>query len=632
MGLMTGIILTLLEIPVLTAAGVAVFACIFYYFIIFKSSNPLSAYKWNKYNYIWILLLFISLGQFVSYLSQPTLIEDYNKYKVCSGIISDITQSTSGDRAVVKIERLIDGRGKSIENSIIKILLKTDALNAEIDDRIIFPIELEEIKDSRNYFSIGYTDFLKRKGIYYETFSEGEKIQVIDHSMTFSGLATKIRDNLESHIENTHLSKPTQNFLITVLLGDRSYLDNQTRNLFADAGISHILALSGMHIVIIGGIFLWLLFPLNFFGKYKLRLILTMLLMFFYAYITGLNPSTVRATLMMTAVFICILIERKNTAWNSLLLATFIILLFNPLSLMDVGLQLSFICVASLIFFVRQLNPFEQHQHPRLYKISNAIITTLAVTFATWCVTGYYFGNVPVVFFFANIIVLPILPIYLVISIIYFFLFGAGIDAKFLGNVLDTVYIKLLDIVKFVSSDGSTALKFSPSLISVVLWCMLVIVIILIINKNKSRIYKLSGFALFSFFIVSIIFTSNADNTDGFIVQNGIGNVRILTRINGEENLHKIDKQGITSCDILGHRLLIMDGSIDRFYGKLKCDELIIAGGCKEELKEILNKIAAKEIIIHPSIRKKREQSLINEADSLKIKVHSIRNDGPYRK
>lgn len=180
-----------------------------------------------------------------------------------------------------------------------------------------------------------------------------------------------------------------------------------------------MLALSGMHVSIIAGIILWLLFPFNLFGIYKWRYIATLPILWGYTLVTGLSPSTVRAAIMLTVVMTCILTERKNSAWNALLLAVFIIILFNPDSLYDIGLQLSFICVASLIFFAGPLNPIDQHKHNILYDIVSAILVTLSATAASWVLSSYYFGIFPILFIPANLIVLPLLPIYVVLHLFF---------------------------------------------------------------------------------------------------------------------------------------------------------------------------------------------------------------------
>ena len=632
-GLVMGIIIVVLGVPVIASLCLGFIGTLIYLFISYRSKNPVKAFKLNYLNFIWIFLLFLSIGSLSAFIQKYDELQDLDSYIACKGSIVDIVETTSGDKSVVKVKELITKDGHTVKFSNLKLLVRTDAIAADVDDCIAFPLSLMEIEDSKNYFNSGYADAMRKKGIFYQCYVDGSKVNKYSTTHTFNGLALQCRDYLTSFIEKTPLNKATQNFLITILLGDRSYLDPDLRKNFADAGISHILALSGMHIAIIGGIFLWVLFPFNFFGKYRLRYIITVVLTFIYAFISGWNPSTVRAALMMSAIVLCILLERKNSSWNSLLLAVFIFLIINPYAIFDIGLQLSFLCVASLIFFVNSLNPFGQHDHPNLYRISTLLLTTVAATLGTWVVVAYYFGNVPVVFLPANLIILPLLPIYLILAIIFIILTAVGIRLIFLANILDYGFNAMTRIVGYITAEGQSALNFCPSLFSVAIWLGLTVALALLLNGNLKRLHgKWISAILFIFFVISVSFTSEAETEDGFIIQNGIGNVNILSRTSGKDTLYKLEKKAVSEINILGHSILSIDGSIN-YHPSLMAeyDEVIISGGCKEEIIEILSDLNTKKVIIHPSVRKKRESQIIQVIDSLGIEYHSIRNSGPYK-
>lgn len=632
LGVVTGILLSVAGVPIWVSVFLALLGSVIYYFFLRYGSNPIKGIKINKYHYIWLFSIFCAIGLFDSWLNKPELIKSPEQAALVKGSIIELSNSTTGDRAVIDVSEIINksGEQKLIDNT--KIIIRSDVVEAKIGDEIIFPVELSPIGKSDNYFSSGYAEYLRRKGIYFETYTKGNEIQVISNPFSFQGLAAEMKDNLETIFEHTELNKKTQNFLITILIGDRVYLDNDLRIIFSDAGLSHILALSGMHIAIIGGILFFLLFPLNFCGKYKLRYAITGILLFLYAFITGWNPSTVRATIMMAAVILCIILERKNTAWNSLLLASFIILLVSPYAIFDIGLQLSFICVASLIFFVRPLNPFEQHSHPELYKFGNMIIACFVTTLATWCICAYYFNIIPVSFLTANLVILPFLPVYLVLSIIYIFFSHIGYNIDFLRVIIDSGYEYLFSFVRYITSEGTSSIAFRPSLITVIIWLILIVSLALWINAKKKNIYRWQSLILIGIFIISVSFTSDAEEEEGYIVRRENGNITILCKIKEKENLYQIKRGSVSKIIIDGHSLIIVDCPIDGLKDNaVKCDELILAGGCKNDMSEIIQKFDAGKIIIHPSVRKKKEIEIINSADSLGISCHSIRNSGAYK-
>lgn len=634
-GVVGGILLSSAGVDTEWSAAFIAAACALYAALITLSSNPVRAYKLSIYHNVWVFLLFVGIGVYTSGIHRPDILDSPSSYVSAEGRILTVAQSTSGDRVVLDIERLFSEDGKCHIPDKMKLLVRSDALSVTTDDEVALPVQLKEIVDSDDHFRTGYAQNMHRKGIFYETVVPSENVIVTGHTRTFGGTAVMLRERLETLIEKTSLSKQTQNFLITVLLGDRSYLDEASRNLFADAGISHILALSGMHIAIICGLLLWILFPLNFFGLYKLRLGLSALAMFGYAFLTGWNPSTVRASLMLALLVTCIIIERKNTAWNSLLGATLIILIFSPEAIADVGLQLSFVSVASLIFFANRLNPFSRHEHPLLFKISAFAIASLVAVCGTWCLSAYYFGSVPVMFLPANILIVPCLPVYLFLAIIYLFLHGINIEFSILGQLLDTVRSGATGLIGQFTSGGSSSIDFSPTLLTLVLWIVFIAIAAMIVNGHRKKIYHISCGISLTLFVVSVAFPlSSAETTDSFIVQHGIGPVTIAMNNNGNEKQLSFRRQAVSEANIYGQRIAVLDAALDNMPAKTvtRYDELIIAGGCRDSLSKILKKLPAARIIIHQTVRRKREAELIREADSLGIECHSIRNQGAYRR
>ena len=154
-----------------------------------------------------------------------------------------------------------------------------------------------------------------------------------------------------------------------MLLGDKSYMPDETRQIFSNAGIAHILALSGLHVGIIIVLISSILFPLGFFIPRKIIYLITIVFLWIFAFITGMSASVVRASIMATFYLSAKILERQNDSINALLGAITLILIVNPSALYDVGLQLSALTVTSIILFSEKLNFIDRYKHPRLYHI-----------------------------------------------------------------------------------------------------------------------------------------------------------------------------------------------------------------------------------------------------------------------
>lgn len=627
-GLICGILLGNCGIGFIIGAALILAGLGVYEIISWKSADPVSTYHLRNWHYAWLIIVFTGTGIIVSNASRPEQLPYKLTYNtvMAYGHVEDVRSTTLGDRVILELTAVMDSTGHADVIKPTRVLGMCRNFTADTDDDVIFPCKLIRITDSTNTFNSGYALRMARKGILYSAII-GDSVKITGHKTSFSGITLRIRNKAEEFIENTSLSKSTQNFLITILLGDRAYLDEDARALFVDGGISHILALSGMHVSIIAGIILWLLFPFNLFGIYRCRYVAAVPILWAYTILTGLSPSTVRAAIMMTVVIICILTERKNSAWNALLLSVFIILLFNPNALYDVGLQLSFVCVASLIFFAGPLNPVDHHEHDVLFTIVASILVTLTATAASWVLSSYYFGIFPTLFIPANLVALPLLPVYIVMAIAYFASVAMGYPIMGFDRMLDAGYSGLISFLSWMRGPESSALHFDVSGLTVVLWLIALAGITIWLHyKHDKRILSAACFIAVAA-IVMIPFTSDAQ-PDGFIIQTS-DRPQILVRNGRCQYTGRFESNSVSGIKIQGKNLITADCNISGMSPIPKCDFAIITRSCPNSIVQIDSLLHPELIIVHTSVRRDRELDMIRECDSLHLQIHSLRIDGP---
>ncbi|MDD4909080.1 MAG: ComEC/Rec2 family competence protein [Candidatus Omnitrophica bacterium] len=259
-----------------------------------------------------------------------------------------------------------------------------------------------------------YRAYLRRNGIYsIATVNTGSGIKVISHNRgsIIKQAAVSLKNRLIA-ILNDYLSPVSANLYSAMLLGERRAPPRQVNELFMRTGTVHILAVSGLHTGIAAFIFLSLLKSLRI--SRKPRFIITMSLLAFYCLLTGARVSVVRATLMAEVMLLGYVLEREVNIYNSLAIAAFIILLINPNQLFDIGFQLSFISVLSIVWLsprIRRLFP-EVLLKKRIVKFP---ILAFCVSLAAWLGTAlpvwHYFGIVSPIAIFANMVVVPYLSI-----------------------------------------------------------------------------------------------------------------------------------------------------------------------------------------------------------------------------
>lgn len=643
-GLVAGIILLNLDAPIWTAAILTVAAGIVFMIIRQSSKNPVKAYYLGRYHYLWSVLLFCSVGLFTAYIHRPVPpdLDSIKNIKAFKGSIKSISYRNSGDRLIVNLEGYFttDSLYHAIPDN--NVLLYSDGTSLQPGDIIIIPSDLRHVTNPENYYMPDYKDNMHKRGIFYTLTAKDYQIKKTGHRNGIHIIALKCRDNIIKAIEKTGFNNDLRNFLITILTGDRDYLDTDLRSRFSDAGISHILALSGMHIAIIASFFLFLLYPVNFTGRYKLRTLGVIILIWMYTLISGFLPSTVRAAIMFSFAGCAMLLERKNSSFNALCFAAFAILLLDPNALTDIGFQLSFVCVASLICFAQYFNRVDKRHHPRLHKLNGIIIATLTATCTSWVLTAYYFGTVPTLFLPANLIALPLLPLFLALAILSIIASAIGVHLTLLNTFLNAAFHGFTDLIESLSDfDGGSAIHFSPSIFTVILWLGGVALLGWYIHTNSKKgkpiLYAGSGMIAASLCIM-ILMPAQSD-VEGFIVQNRFDTISILEYKSGNSKLHQPPVKSLSHLIVNNRSIITADCNADSIVKNKscltalpkKCDYIIISKGFSGNISTLIDILDPEMVIIHPSIFRKREEAIVEECMRNSIKTYRIRQTGAYR-
>lgn len=275
--------------------------------------------------------------------------------------------------------------------------------------------------------TFSYREFLNRKSIklILSVKKNGYvKVKESNKGNPVRAFSLKIKHRLKT-ILSDNLSKNEDSIMQAVLLGDRYNIPKHIRELFQISGVAHILAISGLHLGIVGFlIFLFLkMLPIPRKGQY----LLTIFLLIFYSLLTGGRPSVIRATLMINIFLAGFIIERETDSINTLSFAAIVILLMNPLNLFDVGFQLSFVSVFSILYlypkFMRiasRLLSKEETAPPSaglagLSPFGKYLIQSFSISLSAYLgvvgLIAYYFHIITPVSVFANLIVIPLITV-----------------------------------------------------------------------------------------------------------------------------------------------------------------------------------------------------------------------------
>ncbi|MBN1984163.1 MAG: ComEC/Rec2 family competence protein, partial [Chitinivibrionales bacterium] len=240
-------------------------------------------------------------------------------------------------------------------------------------------------------------------------------------------ISTKILGSVRKNFQATadHITAvPIRNLLLALFLGQRTTLPLWLNQAFANAGIAHLLAISGTNIGILCGtlLFLFSFLPL----PYILRLFITLSIIWGYYFLVGPLPSLFRAALMATIVTVSLLRQKNAYGLNSLAIAGIIWLLYAPASLMTAPFQLSFAATAGIIILLPRLRiSLPETRLPSfIKKIATTTMTTLSITVAAFIATLapllHFFNTIPLYGLIANCIAVPITGLSMVLFLIAF--------------------------------------------------------------------------------------------------------------------------------------------------------------------------------------------------------------------
>lgn len=285
-----------------------------------------------------------------------------------------------------------------------------------------------------------YGAFLAQKGIYYTAYADSNQwASTQKHAGFFlKHWAIKARHFLLQKIKSWPLAPPEKSVAEALLLGYREDISPELRQKYAGAGASHVLAVSGLHVGILYIIASQLLFFLKKmrYGN-ALRMAILILILWSYAFLTGLSPSVVRAATMFTFVALGTTFGRITSIYNTLLASAFILLAIQPTYLFSVGFQLSYLAVLSIVWLQPVLASLWQPRYFLVRKFWDITTVSIAAQVGTFPLAIYYFHQFPGLFLVANWAILPLIP-----AIMYV---GGGCLILDSFNVLPAIAIKVLN-------------------------------------------------------------------------------------------------------------------------------------------------------------------------------------------
>lgn len=294
--------------------------------------------------------------------------------------------------------------------------------------------------------------FAFRRGIVGECHTEPGNLDVVGHERSVASFFSTVRQDLSDYIfARSGLGADAASMLDAMLTGNADAVGVERREMFAGAGLAHVLALSGTHVAVLAMVVSLLFFPLRMAGHRLMEPVCVLAVLWCYVLLTGCVPSVVRTVIMVSAVACGRMLRRGSVPVNNLCLAALLILLFDPRALFAPGFQLSFSAVAAILLF--RFDLFASGRVAWWVRLpGNWICVCVAAVAGSGALAAWHFHEVPLFFILANIPVAILFPWFLGGGLLLLLLQLTPLPSGWLVNAVEWLYGSIVRIADIVSS------------------------------------------------------------------------------------------------------------------------------------------------------------------------------------
>ncbi|WP_106828887.1 ComEC/Rec2 family competence protein [Parabacteroides pacaensis] len=274
-------------------------------------------------------------------------------------------------------------------------------------------------KTNKNFYS-----YLRNKRISSTAYISKENWKKVSLHSSFLYRLKSERKCLLDRLDSLSVTRKEKGILAALVLGYTGGMEKETRTSFSSVGVAHLLAVSGFHVAIVCS-FITLL--LSFLPPYPMiqliKYLVTLVVIWLFVCIAGMAIPAVRAALMFSLYLTGVFFRRSSEKYNTLAMAAFILLVYDPYSIFDIGFQLSFVAVGSILYLQPRFMQWMEIRNPVIRYPWEGIIVAMSAQIGTMPLCLYAFGTFPLLFLFTNLpltflatLLIPVSLIWVVIS------------------------------------------------------------------------------------------------------------------------------------------------------------------------------------------------------------------------
>lgn len=572
-----------------------------------------------------------------------------------------LVEKPASFKAFAVVEKII--QSDSIFPATGKVILyfKKDAIAGLTYGSQLWVFEkVKAIKNSGNPGGFDYERYALFQGITHQAYLTATDFILLPAlkrtwlNAAIFNVRSRILTILKAHIQGEKETGLAE----ALLIGYKDDLDKTLVQSYSNTGVVHIIAISGLHVGLIYALLLLLTKPLRGKKWRWLRFFTVLAALWGFGFLAGAQPSVMRSVVMFSAIAAGVVLKRTTSVYNNLALSALLLLCWNPFWLWDVGFQLSYTAVLSIIVFFKPVYNWVYLQNKALDAVWKLMAVTLAAQLLTTPISLYYFRQFPLLFLFTNIIAVPLSSAILfgeLLICLFAFLPPAAHAVGWIttGAIrLMNDYIERLEALSFSVWQG---LSVSAAQAVLLLLFIAGISFWLLEKRRAGLWFGLSCFLAFS--VLRTFSIIHAAQQQKLIVYNiakhqaidvfsgrqawFIGDAELVQK-NAAMKLHlqpgrvahriqstsPIGAKAFTFCN---KTILILDTTIAlQTFSKPHIDVVVLSKNPKLYIKSLVAQFAVSQVVIDASVPWWKARQWQQACDSLRLPCHDVAQKGAF--
>jgi len=393
--------------------GISSIATVSFFFISF-----FELYKNSALSGAAVIILFVALGGLLSWYKNiqhdnAWFGKNYsNESSLIVTLLENPVEKTRSYKANASVNIILKNDSCIRTKGTIILYFKKDSSisNIEYGSQLIITKPLQEIKNSGNPGGFDYKRYSLFQGITHQVYLKENEFTILPttNKTFFRQLINNSRVKVISILRNNIKGEKELGLAEALLIGYKDDLDKTLVQSYSNTGVVHVIAISGLHLGLIYWLLTWLFKPLQKRNIKWLRPIFILTGLWLFSLLAGAQPSVLRSAVMFTCIVLGDSFARKSSVYNTLALSALLLLCINPYWLWDVGFQLSYAAVLSIVIFMQPIYNWIYFQNKLVDFLWKLTSITIAAQLLTTPISIYHFHQFPVYFILTNFLAVPV--------------------------------------------------------------------------------------------------------------------------------------------------------------------------------------------------------------------------------